>query len=371
MSQTQPALETVGGISLITITGTPRQMGHALGQRLKSRIDVLIQGVLTRIAQLADPSIGLLNDDGKINKKRVKQALQSLLQPCIDQIRSQTPQVWMELESISVGANVDPINILAVHAIDDILPKLAKRAPLGRSAGIMLAPGQRKNAEPCLAMQWRVPAIWTPHLCLIRRIPAHGPATITLGLNGLHTIAGISEAGNAIISHEMHCNRSHVKGIPIPLLIDAALSGPTVDDALGRLEKYHCMGSRAIFCLNRDHHRASLEISAGQAVVLQDPMPDSPRVHTSHPLHQAFINPDAESYDDSRAQMKFLAQAIRGAQQIDVQQISEWFTNSSASLIDTNDNSGSGSCVCVFEPLRGVVHSHMGNNLNDFGQISL
>ena len=145
MSQTQPALETVGGISLITITGTPRQMGHALGQRLKSRIDVLIQGVLTRIAQFADPSLGLLNEDGKINKKRVKQTLQSLLQPCIDQIRSQTPQVWMELESISVGANVDPINILAVHAIDDILPKLAKRAPLGRSAGIMLAPGQRKK----------------------------------------------------------------------------------------------------------------------------------------------------------------------------------------------------------------------------------
>ena len=370
MSQTQAALEAVGGISLITITGTPRQMGHALGQRLKSRIDVLIQDILNRIATLADPSYELLNSDGSINRKHVNKVLKALLQPCIDSIRKNTPQVWMELESLSHGAGVEPVQVLAVHAIDDILPHIASRPPLASSACIMLAPGQRKNAEPCLALQWRVPAIWLPHLCLVRRIPAHGPATITLGLNGLHTVAGMSEAGNAITSNEMHCNKAHLMGIPIPLLIDAALSGPTVDGALNRLQQYHCMGSRAIFVLNQDHHRASLEISAGSAVELQDPMQDSPRVHTSHPLHQAFVNPNA-NYTESKQQMIHLAKTVRGKTRVEVKDISEWFTKSSSQLLDLKDSAGNGSCICVFDPMRGVIHGHLGNNLNEFGNVKL
>ncbi len=370
MSGAQASLETIGGISTITITGTPRQMGHALGQRLKSRIDVLVQDVCTKIALLADDEFGLVNDDKSINNKRLTAVLTELLQPCIDGIREQTPQVWMELESLSAGADINPVKLLAVHAIDDLLPTIANRSPLASSASIMLAPGQRDNHEPCLAMQWRIPAIWAPHLCVVRRIPSHGPTTLTISLNGLHTVAGISEAGNAITSNEMHCNEAHLEGIPIPLLIDAALSGPTVDDAIGRLEKYKCMGSRAIFVLNRDHKRASLEISASNAVILGDPMEDSPRVHTSHPLHQAFVNEAAQSYTDSKHQMKKLAQSVRSKNGVNIQDISSWFTKSSSELIDMS-SAGSTSCVCIFEPLKRSVHCHIGDSSSGFGSAQL
>lgn len=371
MSQAQAALDTIGGVSTITVTGTPRQMGHALGQRLKSRLDVLVQDVIAKISRLADSSYGMVYDDSSINHKRVKEVLAELLEPCVRGIREQTPQIWMELESLSAGSGIDPIHILAVHAIDDLLPTIAGRSPLASSASIMLAPGQRDNSEPCLAMQWRVPSIWVPHLCLIRRIPSHGPTTITLGLNGIHTVAGISEAGNAITSNEMHCNAAHLEGIPIPLLIDAALSGPTVDDALQRLKMYHCMGSRAIFVLNRDHHRASLEISAANAVVLGDPMMDSPRVHTSHPLHQEFVNEKASSYKDSKHQMKLLAQAVRNAHRVSTADLSAWFSKSSSQLLDMQDNAGSSSCICIFEPLKREIHCHLGQASSEFGSAQL
>lgn len=371
MAETQRSLETIGGISTITITGTPRQMGHALGQRLKSRIDVLVQDVATKISLVADASYGMRNSDGSLNRRRIDEVLEELLQPCINGIREQTPQIWMELESLCHGAEKKPVEILAVHAIDDILPFIANRSPLASSASIMLAPGQRDNHEPCLALQWRVPAIWTPHLCLVRRIPSHGPTTLTLSLNGLHTVAGISEAGNAITSNEMHCSQVHMEGIPIPLLIDAALNGPTVDDAIKRLEQYRCMGSRAVFVLNRDHQRASLEISAANAVILGDPMMDSPRVHTSHPLHQAFVNEEAQSYKDSKHQMKQLAQCVRSMQRVTINDISEWFARSCSELIDMNDSSGSGSCVCIFEPLKRSVHCHSGFSSSHFGSVQL
>lgn len=371
MTDAQTSLESIGGLSTITLTGTPRQMGHALGQRLKSRIDVLVQDVCSKISRLADSSYGMLRSDNSIDNERVTSVLSDLLQPCINGIREQTPQIWMELESVSAGAGIDPVKILAVHAIDDILPTIANRSPLASSASIMLAPGQRDNHEPCLAMQWRVPAIWAPHLCLVRRIPSHGPTTITLGLNGLHTVAGISEAGNAITSNEMHCNNAHIEGIPIPLLIDAALSGPTVDDAIKRLEMYECMGSRAIFVLNRDHQRASLEISSANAVILGDPMTDSPRVHTSHPLHQAFVNEQAQSYTDSKHQMKQLAQSVRSQQRVNIKEVSAWFAKSSSALLDTHDSNGSASCVCVFEPLKRSVHCHAGDASSGFGSAQL
>ncbi|NRA38850.1 MAG: hypothetical protein HRU15_11965 [Planctomycetes bacterium] len=260
---------------------------------------------------------------------------------------------------------------MAVHAINDLLPVIAKEPPVCSSASIMLPAQYRDTQTPCIALQWRVPAFLLPHICLVRRIPAHGPATITLGLNGLHTVAGISEAGNAIVSNEMHCQNSHMDGIPIPCLLDNALSGPTVDDALQRLHMHACMGSRAVFVLDSDNHRASIEISAATSITLADPMHESPRVHTSHPLHQAFAVDNNTAYSDSKTQLKRLALSARESAESNIHDISSWFQQSSSQLIDIDKVTPGGSCVCIFEPSNKVIHCHSGPSADNFSSTSL
>lgn len=371
MANIQPMNEKVGGINSITITGTPRQMGHALGKRLKSRIDVLVQDCLECLCRTADTGYGMCDTDGTVHIDRCLKTLEHTLQTGMQHMRNQAPHTWMELESIADGAELTPTHIMAVHAINDLLPVIAKAAPVCSSASIMLPSRIRADNIPCIALQWRVPAFLLPHMCLVRRIPAHGPATITLGLNGLHTVAGISEAGNAIVSNEMHCEKSHLDGIPIPCLLDNALSGPTVEDALQRLHMHACMGSRAVFVLNSDGQRASIEISAATSITLADPVSDSPRVHSSHPLHQAFSVANTESYVDSKTQLRRLALTTREAADCDINDISSWFQQSSSQLIDLDKTAPGGSCVCIFEPSKKIIHCHSGPSADNFGSTSL
>ncbi|NRA37838.1 MAG: hypothetical protein HRU15_06840, partial [Planctomycetes bacterium] len=108
MANSQPMNEKIGGINSITVTGTPRQMGLALGKRLRSRIDVLVQDSLEFLCRKADAGYGMVDADGTVHVDRCLKTLEHILQIGMQQMRDHAPQTWMEMESIAEGAELTP-----------------------------------------------------------------------------------------------------------------------------------------------------------------------------------------------------------------------------------------------------------------------
>lgn len=357
--------DVIGGIPVVSVMGTPRTVGDTIGSRLKPRLQVLAQYLTEQLA-------AGMSSEGKGRLGR--EDLRRILQPSLEATTRLEPAVWMEIESIARAAELPPQDLLLIHGYGDLVGYFqANQAPV-RSTFIALNAVHTDHGLPRLALAWHLDPALLPYVTLVRRIPAHGPASLSLTLAGLSPIAGLSEAGVAVAANEMRVEDG-APGLMTPHLIAAAMTAPGRADAESRIQTGPRHGGACIHLLDADGDRASFELSGQQCARLPDPWPQSPRVHCNQPLAEEIVALAGRTTDPtSKGRLEQIAALAVDARACDPQEIASWFRlrpgsepRPGTARVDGINPASTVLMIC--DPAQKTVHVQRGGA--EMGSISL
>ncbi len=309
-----PNAEVIGGVPLIGVIGTPRTMGGHLGSRLKPRLQVLSQYLTDQLCTHAKPGGHSITPEG----------LHRMLEPSQELIQRHEPSLWMELEAMAHAAELPISDLLIIHGYNDLLSRLScEVAPLP-STYVNIDATHTADGAPLMAMCWYLDPALFPYLTLLRRIPTHGPSTLSLTLAGLGHIAGLSEAGIAVARNELRVNDG-VDGLFTSHMLAAMLSAPSFDDVQKRAHAGPRQGGAAIHGLSAKGERFTSELSGQQEVRLNDPFITSPRVHTNHALDNNIQSMVSKVEKTSKIRLEQMARHIVETNGVTSEMIAGWF----------------------------------------------
>lgn len=305
----------VGGVPLVTVMGTPRTIGDSLGLRLKARIQVLAHYLSEQIAAGSMLSGRAL---------RTPRDIREVIRPHLANLGTLEPGLAMELEAMAGAAEVSLEDLLIIQGYTDLLSTNGSHAPSTPSTFVGCSAEQTQNGKACQMLLWEADPALLPYVTLLHRIPAHGPASLSLTLAGLHPIAVLNEAGIAVTSNTLLVNDSASYGHFTTHIVASLATAPSYDDALHRAQAGPRWGGRAIHLLASSGERASIELSGSRTAILPDQMRNAPRVHTNHPLDE-HIQPVGRSDDFSRVRLENLAATVVRAKAVHPAEMLQWF----------------------------------------------
>ncbi len=360
--------DVLGGIPVISVMGTPRTIGESIGGRLKPRLQVLAQYLLEQLA-------AGLSDEG--NSRMGREDVRTALRPSLEAATRLEPAVWMELESMARAAELPPEDLLLIHGYADLVGFFRGGKSATRSTFISLNAGHTDHGAPRMVLAWHLDPALLPYVTLVRRLPAHGPGSLTLTLAGLQPVAGLSEAGLAVAVNEMLIDDG-APGHLTPHLVAAALTAPGRGDAERRIQAGPRHGGACLHILDAEGHRVSYELSGQHAVRLPDPWAQSPRVHCNQPLSDEIRPLAARSSElTSQPRLARLAALAVEARACTPTDIAGWFrmakrssgTDSGTARIDgiTADS----TVLMICDPTQKTVYVQRGGSAQGMGSAAL
>jgi len=306
--------EVIGGLPLISVIGTPRTMGEHLGGRLKPRLQVLAQYLYEQLAGAAQVEGQTMAPDDL--RRRLRESVLPAAQ--------HEPALWMEIESMARASGLPEEDLLLIHGYGDLLSSYNFPLPPARSTYIGLGSPHTDNGLPRLVLVAHLDPALLPYMTLLKRIPAHGPVSLSLTLAGLAPMAGMSEAGLAVATNELRV-RDGVPGQFNAHLLASTLTAPSLDDAVQRVQQGPRQGGMAVHLMTNGGDRVSLELSGKQVMRLDDPFPASPRVHTNHVLNPRFSAVSTNLDQTSRPRLAKAAAYAVAASGASPSTIAGWF----------------------------------------------
>jgi hypothetical protein len=308
-------VEVVGGIPLVSVIGTPRTMGANIGTRLRPKLQLLAQYLMEQLAAAAQAA------GNSLTPKAVREALRASIQSAT----TLEPALWMEIESMAAAAELTEEDLLLIHGFGDLLSTYRCPVPPSPSTYISLGPPHTDTGLPRMVLAWHLDPALLPYVTLVRRIPAHGPASLSLTLAGVQPVVGLSEAGVAAALNELRVIDG-ILGQFVSHLLGATLTAPTLDDALTRAQTGPRHGGAALHLLSTGGERVTLEMSGQHQVRLLDPFQSAPRVHTNHPLHEDIARQAAHVGETtSKARLESIASHAIDATCVTPAVIAGWF----------------------------------------------
>lgn len=308
-------IEIVGGVPLISVIGTPRTIGEHIGRRMAPRLQVLAQYLLEQLSASAQAG------GNKLDPMALREHLRRTITPAA----RLEPSLWMEIESMARVAGLPEEDLLLIHGYGDLLSHFGCVVAPSRSSMVSLAAPHTDHGLPRLVYGWHLDPALFPYITLVRRIPSHGPASLTLTLAGIHPVAGISEAGIAAAANELRVHDGAAEGHFTSHLIASTLSAPSFDDAASRILAGPRQGGAAIHLLAQGN-RMSVELSGREAAVLPDSFASAPRVHTNHAVDESILRWSAPLNDPStRMRLAGIAHRAIEARGLAPNVIAHWF----------------------------------------------
>ncbi len=361
-------IEIVGGVPLISVIGTPRTIGENIGKRLASRLQVLSQYLLEQLAASAQAG------GTPLDPTSLRDHLRSTILPAA----RLEPSLWMEIESMARAANLPEEDLLLIHGYGDLLSHFGCAAPPTRSTMVSLASPHTDHGLSRMVYAWHLDPALFPYITLVRRIPSHGPANLTLTLCGLHPVAGLSEAGIAAATNELRVTDGAAEGHFTSHLLASALTAPAFDDAAQRIRSGPRQGGATVHLLTQSD-RASCELSGREATVLPDPFVSAPRVHTNHPLDESMMRWAAEIRDpSSRLRLVGVAQRAIDARGLAPNALANWFglgvrddASDSIRLQAAEGINPETTVLALMDPSTRTLHLKRGGNPSKLEAITL
>ncbi len=308
-------LEVVGGIPLVSVIGTPRTMGEHLGHRLKPKLQLLAQYLMEQLASAAQAS----------GTPMTPNSLRESLRSSVTAAAHLEPSLWMEIESMARAAELPEEDLLLIHGYGDLLSTYHCKVVPSPSTYISLGAPHTDTGLARMVHAWHLDPSLLPYVTLVRRIPAHGPASLSLTIAGLSPVAGLSEAGLAVGSNELRITDG-LNGQFTAHLLGSVLTAPTLEDALTRVQVGPRHGGAALHLLSTGGERISMEMSGQHQVRLLDPFQSAPRVHTNHPLHEEIVRWAAPEVENtSKIRLESIASHAIDATCCSPAMIAGWF----------------------------------------------
>lgn len=305
--------ELVGGLPQISLIGTPRAIGEALGTRLKPRLQVLSEYLIEYLAQHAFTGAKAMTADD----------VRAITKEALPRISDLEPGLAMELESCSRTSGLPPEDLLVIHGYTDLLCGLGAPIPTTPSTYVAIPASHTLIGTPLQVLVWECDPVLLPYVSLVHRIPSHGPASLSLTLAGLHPIAFINEAGISVASNAMPIKDSEPGHFTTHILA-AMTTAPAFEDALSRAKRSPRWGGRAIHLMAANGQRETVEVSGSRMAILPDPNQTVVRVHTNHPLAED-LKPVTHDDPFSRVRLEQVASAAVRARQIEPPHVTTWF----------------------------------------------
>lgn len=256
--------EAPGGLPLLRVAGSHREVGRQVGQATAATIRdaVAFEAHLppgrTRSAQLA---LATLHREVTLGA---------------------TPWLVEEIDGAAEGAGVDPLELFAVsiEEIWEVRPSQAGHGvPDGRCSDLVAAPPATADghvwvahnndlwagAEPqAVAVEWRVPG---------------EPVVFSLGI-GPWVSVGWNSAGLSLTGNELSPNDDRV-GVPRLLMVREQLTARTLDEAVAMALRPDRASSYNTVFAHRDGGVVNVEGSATDAELTR-PSPAGTLAHTNH-----------------------------------------------------------------------------------------
>jgi len=211
-------------MKMLTLTGSPREMGRAFGESERSGIrEFFALRVANAIAQAAKYGGQEVAPGGVIDVAR----------RCIAPTRAHDPAGFEELTGIAEGAGMEVEQIVALNGLTDIRDVLSWPGQLDAFGGCtsFIAQGDvTADGRVLVGQTWDLASDNMPFVMGVHRVPADGPETWCLTTAGCLSLIGLNSEGLAVGTTNIRTTDAR-PGVTYLSLIHKALSSRTLDAA--------------------------------------------------------------------------------------------------------------------------------------------
>lgn len=203
---------------LVSLSGTPFEMGLQHGRLLKEEIHSLAKERCAAAAELARAA-------------GVKAEHEACLRRAHEQIRCQeqfAPAVHEEFVGIAKGAQLSLEELLIANALVDFSPVRRTgqaAAPAAATVGCTAFAVRRNHTAPAatfIGQTWDAPGYVQPHVHVFLRTPDDGPRTLAVSAAGGLSLIGLNEVGVSISNNRLDAVDCR-PGVMYPAIIHEAL----------------------------------------------------------------------------------------------------------------------------------------------------
>jgi isopenicillin-N N-acyltransferase-like protein len=291
------------GLRIVEVSGSPRELGRAHGEELRTTIAEGLQNWLEVIAT----ETGLRTDD------YVASFLAST--DFLTAIETHTPDCLEEVRGIAEGARQSFDVMLAYQLMDeewwyrDSLA-MSRRASFHACSAVGIV---HEAGTSLVAQNMDLPSHYDGTQVLLRLRPSDGPETMLFSPSGILGTTGLNQEGVAVCVNALPHLRHRTSGLPVGFVIRGLLAKRTLADAVTVLQAVpHATGQN--YLLGEPGAIGDFECSPGQ---VSEVKPSGSLIkHTNHPLANEDIDPEeagqAEYRSTTRARLATLERELDG-----------------------------------------------------------
>lgn len=248
-------MTTIGGLPLITLSGSPAERGEQHGTALKDRIHGMVDVYGTFFGR---PESEIFDIAGHFKKV----------------INDFEPDYGTEIEAIAGAAAVNPLWIYALNARSEFLSFVpATECTVMHFAG-----------TPILGQNWDWEERLEPLITLARIERTDGPSILMMTEPGILGKIGLNDAGVGVCFNFLHINRP-TNGVPIHILLRAILECSSIDAVRKTISRAGTGRSANILVADKSGARFDMEFAATEQIEVEDP--GDVIAHTNH-----YMDPD-------------------------------------------------------------------------------
>jgi isopenicillin-N N-acyltransferase like protein len=276
------------GLSIVDVSGSPRELGRAHGEEMRTTIADGLHHWMEMIAA----ETGLRPEDYVASFVEATDFLTSIeahTHSCLDEVRG-----------IAEGARQSFDVMLAYQLMDeewwyrDSLAR-SRRASFHACSAVGIV---RDGGTALVAQNMDLPSHYDRTQVLLRLRPSDGPETMLFTPAGILGTTGLNQDGVAVCVNALPHLRHRTSGLPVGFVIRGMLAKRTLADAVAVLQSIpHATGQN--YLLGEPGAIRDFECSPGQ---VSEVKPSGSLIeHTNHPLANEDIDPEEASQAEFRS----------------------------------------------------------------------
>jgi isopenicillin-N N-acyltransferase-like protein len=262
----------------IAVEGDAHQRGRAYGQRARERVERSIAAY----GEVFEHYAGWGRDRVREEAARFRAPIEAYGRRYLD-----------ELEGIAAGADVDPLDVLAINVRTEIMFAATARDADGRRrlpaecSAFAALPSRTASGRLLVGENWD----WLPHAAdttvVLEARQDDGPDFVTVVEAGLLAKFGLNSAGVAVMANALVSDADRGEpGVPFHVLLRAILDAETLSDALTALLRSERASSANYVLAHEDGIALDVEAAPGDYSRVFLGYPEAGLIlHTNH-----FIN---------------------------------------------------------------------------------
>jgi isopenicillin-N N-acyltransferase-like protein len=260
---------------LITLTGSPFDMGLQHGRLLKEQIHFMAkERYLLAIEHAAEHGL-----------KAARHDCLRLAHQHLTHHERYSPAVFEEFEGIARGAQISLEELLIGNALTDFRDVLWQQlaAPAGVPGCTAFGLRRRRTQDhvTCIGQNWDMHASAEPAVHIFHRQPEDGPSSLAMSVAGGLALVGINEVGIAVCNNNLQSKDAR-PGVSFMAMIHESLRQTHFDAACRAITDAHRSAGHNYLLADDEGTIVDIETTAELADEFQPKEPHY--VHTNHYL---------------------------------------------------------------------------------------